>query len=58
MSVFNFSINGHVMSLIEVDGTETVPGEKFSAFSLYPGQRASLVLKANKPVGNYCKRLS
>jgi iron transport multicopper oxidase len=57
MSAFNFSIDGHAMSLIEVDGTETVPGKKFGAFSLYPGQRASLVLKANNPVANYCKGL-
>ncbi|KAF7358933.1 Laccase 4 [Mycena sanguinolenta] len=49
---FVFSIDAHLMDLIEVDG---VNHQKLTVDSIqiFAGQRYSFVLNANKPVGNY-----
>ncbi|KAG1747743.1 laccase [Suillus paluster] len=43
---FNFTIDGHTMTIIEADGVETV----------LAGQRYSVVVHANQPVDNYWVR--
>ncbi|KAF7309247.1 Laccase I [Mycena indigotica] len=45
-----FSIDGHTMTIIEVDGVNHKPLECFNPVA---GQRYSFVLNANKPVDNY-----
>ena len=52
---FNFTIDGHRMTIIEVDGNEVEPVEVDSIFIL-PGQRYSVVVTANKSIGNYWVR--
>ncbi|KAK2466587.1 hypothetical protein APHAL10511_001449 [Amanita phalloides] len=49
---FNFSIDGHDLTVIEIDGVETVP-QTVGMVSLFSGQRVSVVISANKPIGNY-----
>jgi iron transport multicopper oxidase len=49
---FTFQIDGHDMTVIEVDGVNTVP-RKVDAIQIFAGQRYSFVLNANKAVGNY-----
>ena len=49
---FNFTIDGHRMTIIEVDGTEVQPVE-VDFIPILAGQRYSVVVTAAKPVGNY-----
>ncbi|KAF8131810.1 laccase [Boletus edulis] len=49
---FNFTIDGHRMTIIEVDGTEVFPVE-VDSIPVLAGQRYSVVVEADKPVGNY-----
>jgi iron transport multicopper oxidase len=49
---FNFTIDGHRMTIIEVDGTETDPVD-VDSIPVLAGQRYSVIITANKPVGNY-----
>jgi len=49
---FNFTIDGHRMTIIEVDGSEVQPIE-VDSLPLYAGQRYSVVVTANQPVANY-----
>ncbi|KAI0322955.1 laccase 6 [Amylostereum chailletii] len=49
---YTFSIDGHNMTVIELDGTEHDPVEVQNA-DIYAAQRISVVLTANQPVGNY-----
>jgi iron transport multicopper oxidase len=51
---FMFSIDGHTMNIIEVDGIEHVPNQ-VDSIQIFAGQRYSFVLTANQPVGNYCE---
>lgn len=53
MSGFNFSIDGHTMRIIETDGEETLASSPSNVFEIFPGQRLSLLFKANQPIGNY-----
>ncbi|KAF8131813.1 laccase [Boletus edulis] len=50
--LFNFTIDGHRMSIIEVDGTEVQPVE-VDYIPILSGQRYSVVVTANQSVGNY-----
>ncbi|KAK0224304.1 laccase lcc5 [Armillaria fumosa] len=49
---FIFSIEGHNMTIIEVDGVNHVP-YTVDEIQIYAGQRYSFVLAANQAVGNY-----
>ncbi|KAF9224239.1 Cu-oxidase-domain-containing protein [Gyrodon lividus] len=49
---FNFTIDGHKMTIIEADGIETVPVE-VDSLPVLAGQRYSVVVTADRPVGNY-----
>ncbi|KAJ3568733.1 hypothetical protein NP233_g5527 [Leucocoprinus birnbaumii] len=49
---FIFSIDSHVMTIIEVDGVNVTPLE-VDSIDIYAGQRYSFVLNANQPVDNY-----
>jgi iron transport multicopper oxidase len=49
---YNFTIDGHIMTIIEVDGVETVP-ETVDVLPVYAGQRYSVVVHANQSVANY-----
>ncbi|KIK79884.1 laccase [Paxillus rubicundulus Ve08.2h10] len=49
---FNFTIDGHKMTIIEVDGVETIPVE-VDSLPVLAGQRYSVVVTADRPVGNY-----
>ncbi|KAF8835820.1 laccase [Paxillus ammoniavirescens] len=49
---FNFTIDGHRMTIIEVDGIEVVPVE-VDCIPVLAGQRYSVVVTANQPVANY-----
>ncbi|KAF8835559.1 laccase [Paxillus ammoniavirescens] len=49
---FNFTIDGHKMTIIEVDGNEVTPVE-VDSIPVLAGQRYSVVVSANQPVANY-----
>ena len=49
---FNFTIDGHLMTVIETDGIETEP-LIVDSLAVYPGQRYSVVVTASQTVGNY-----
>ncbi|KAF5341060.1 hypothetical protein D9611_005950 [Ephemerocybe angulata] len=49
---FVFSIDGHVMIIIEVDGINVQP-LTVDSIQIFAGQRYSFVLNANRPVDNY-----
>ena len=49
---FNFTIDGHRMTIIEVEGNEVEPYE-VDSIPIYAGQRYSVVVTANQTVGNY-----
>lgn len=49
---FNFTIDGHAMTVIETDGVETEP-LVVDSLSVFPGQRYSVVVTANQTLGNY-----
>ena len=51
-SAFNFTIDGHQMSIIEVDGNEVTPVE-VDSIPILAGQCYSVVVTANQPVENY-----
>ncbi|KAG1764139.1 laccase [Suillus occidentalis] len=53
---YNFSIDGHTMTIIEADGIETVP-ETVDSLPVLAGQRYSVVVHANQPVDNYWIRV-
>ena len=49
---FDFTINGHRMTIIETDGNEVFPVE-VGWTPIHAGQRYSVVVTADKPVSNY-----
>ncbi|KJA22859.1 multicopper oxidase [Hypholoma sublateritium FD-334 SS-4] len=49
---FTFSIDGHVLTIIEVDGVNTMP-LTVDSIQIYAGQRYSFVLNTNQPISNY-----
>jgi FtsP/CotA-like multicopper oxidase with cupredoxin domain len=49
---FNFTIDGHPMTVIETDGVETEP-LIVDSLPVFAGQRYSVVVTANQTVGNY-----
>ena len=49
---FNFTIDGHLMTVIETDGIEIEP-LVVDSIAVYAGQRYSVVVTADQPVGNY-----
>lgn len=49
---FNFSIDNHILTIIEVDGVNVEP-LVVDSIEIYAGQRYSVVLNANQPVNNY-----
>ncbi|KAG6382194.1 laccase [Boletus reticuloceps] len=51
-SNFNFTVDGHRMTIIEADGNEVSPVE-VDLIPIHPGQRYSVVVSADQPVGNY-----
>jgi iron transport multicopper oxidase len=51
---YNVSIDGHNMTIIEADGVETSP-LTVDSFQIFPAQRYSVVVTADKPVDNYCE---
>ncbi|KXN87073.1 Laccase-1 [Leucoagaricus sp. SymC.cos] len=52
---FTFSIDSHVMTIIEADGVNVVPLE-VDTIQIFAGQRYSFVLNANQAVNNYWVR--
>ncbi|KAK1222348.1 hypothetical protein PQX77_014798 [Marasmius sp. AFHP31] len=52
---YDFSIDGHSMSIIEADGINHKP-VNVDKFTIFAGQRYSAVIKADQPVGNYWVR--
>ncbi|KAF5323276.1 hypothetical protein D9619_013491 [Psilocybe cf. subviscida] len=55
-AAFRFSIEGHPLTIIEVDGINHVP-HTVDGFDIYVAQRYSVVLNANQPVKNYWIRV-
>jgi iron transport multicopper oxidase len=55
VAAFNFSIDGHAMTVIETDGTEAVPSKPVDIVTVWVGQRVSVIVEANRKVGNYCE---
>ncbi|KIL59933.1 multicopper oxidase [Amanita muscaria Koide BX008] len=49
---FSFSIDNHIMTVIEVDGVSTQP-LTVDSIDIFAGQRYSFILNANQAVGNY-----
>ncbi|KAI0041873.1 multicopper oxidase [Auriscalpium vulgare] len=49
---FNFSIDSHQLTIIEVDGNNVKP-LVVDNLQIFAGQRYSVVMNANQPVGNY-----
>ncbi|KAG6855710.1 Acyl-coenzyme A oxidase 2 [Tephrocybe sp. NHM501043] len=49
---FTFSIDKHNMTIIEADGENTAP-LTVDQLQIFAGQRYSVVINANQPVGNY-----
>ncbi|KDR80955.1 hypothetical protein GALMADRAFT_61136 [Galerina marginata CBS 339.88] len=49
---FTFSIDGHTMTIIEVDGINVKP-LVVDSIQIFVGQRYSFVLNTNQPIGNY-----
>ncbi|KIO00648.1 laccase [Pisolithus tinctorius Marx 270] len=49
---FNFTIDGHNMTVIEADGNEVEP-VIVDSLAVYAGQRYSVVVTADQPVDNY-----
>lgn len=49
---FLFSIDGHTLTIIEVDGVNVQP-LVVDSLDIFAGQRYSVVLEANQPVNNY-----
>lgn len=49
---YDFSIDGHNLTVIEADGVNTQPLIVYQ-LRLFAGQRYSVVLNANKPIANY-----
>jgi iron transport multicopper oxidase len=47
-----FSIDGHNMTIIEVDSVNTQP-VTVDSIQIFPGQRYSFTLTANQPISNY-----
>ncbi|KAL4065718.1 laccase [Scleroderma yunnanense] len=52
---FMFSVDGHNLTVIEADGLLTEP-LLVDSLQIFPGQRYSVILNANQPVGNYWMR--
>lgn len=52
---YTFSIDGHSMTIIEVDGISHKQN-KVDQIQIFAGQRYSFILTANRPVGNYWVR--
>ncbi|KEY73868.1 hypothetical protein S7711_06079 [Stachybotrys chartarum IBT 7711] len=52
---FWFSVDGHELSIFEIDGVEVEP-IKTSRVFMYPGQRYSVLITANQTPGNYLIR--
>ncbi|KAF6755667.1 laccase 16 [Ephemerocybe angulata] len=51
-SGFTFSIEGHSLTIIEVDGVSHVP-KVVGGFDIYVGQRYSVIVDANQAIKNY-----
>lgn len=49
---FNFTIDGHQMTIIEADGNEVEP-VVVDSIPVFAGQRYSIVVNADQPIGNY-----
>ncbi|RDB26960.1 Laccase-1 [Hypsizygus marmoreus] len=49
---YTFSIDGHTMTIIEVEGINVQP-LTVDSIQIFAGQRYSFVLNANKPIANY-----
>ncbi|KAI6103797.1 laccase [Pisolithus croceorrhizus] len=52
---FNFTIDGHNMTIIEADGNEVEP-VVVDSLPVFAGQRYSVIVTADQPVGNYWMR--
>ena len=55
VAAFNFSIDGHTMTVIETDGTEAQPSKPVDVVTIWTAQRVSVIVEANQRVGNYCE---
>ncbi|THH28682.1 hypothetical protein EUX98_g5501 [Antrodiella citrinella] len=49
---YTFSIDSHDVTIIKVDGVNSQP-HTIDSFDIFAGQRYSIVVNANQPVGNY-----
>ncbi|KAI0732217.1 laccase [Fomitopsis betulina] len=50
---YDFSIDGHNMTIIEADGSNTEPLSDIDQIRIYPSQRYSFVLEPNQKPGDY-----
>ena len=41
--------------MIETDGTEALPTQTVDIVTVWTGQRVSVIVEANQPIGNYCE---
>ncbi|KDN52994.1 multicopper oxidase [Tilletiaria anomala UBC 951] len=55
IATINFSIDGHVMTLIEADGTEVQP-QKITDVDVMVAQRYSVLIDTNQPAGVFYMR--
>ena len=55
VAAFNFSIDGHTMTVIETDGTEAEPSKPVDIVTVWVGQRVSVIVEANQRIDNYCE---
>ena len=53
MALFHLTIQDHSMYVIETDGTTLEPGPAIEVLRLNPGQRYSVIVKADQNPGNY-----
>ncbi|KAF5379394.1 hypothetical protein D9615_006645 [Tricholomella constricta] len=51
-TAFTFAIDGHTLTVIEADGENTDP-LVVDSLEIFAGQRYSVIMTANRPVGNY-----
>ncbi|KAG5644253.1 Acyl-coenzyme A oxidase 2 [Asterophora parasitica] len=49
---FTFAIDGHSLTVIEADGEYTTPLE-VDSLDVFAGQRYSVIMTTNQPIGNY-----
>lgn len=55
---YNFSIDGHKLTVIETDGVDTFKSPKVDIINIIPAHRYSVIVLMNQPLGEYWIRTS